>query len=161
MCPEHAENAPSPHGEPHADESSRGKADRSLSSKTPEDDVVSEIVSSIPQEERRRVHSIMMGESYSFGRLPSPIEEKLTAEHIGRLIELGDRDSERMYQDSLQGRRYSLAYALLAVLLFVFLVIFLSQANPTLLTDLVQHVVVFAGGAGLGYGYSERRRRRD
>ena len=83
--------------------------------------------------------------------------EKFDSEHVKYYLESADRDAERAFKDAQASRRYTLVYASLVGLLFVFLVVFLSRYDAGLLKDILTAVVLLAGGFGAGYGIMTRR----
>jgi len=106
--------------------------------------------------EMKKTVSLMMAQMQR-GPIPHPIYEKITSEHITKLIDTSDKDSERGLKDTSQRRRYSMLFALLIAAVFVFLVIYLRTSDPELLKSLIGYLIVFAGGMGAGYGYKAWR----
>lgn len=91
----------------------------------------------------------MMGFS---GPVTPPFLNKVNEEHITKVLEITDKDSQRTYDDAQSSKKYSLAYLVLSFLLFGFVIVYLADRNATLLRDILVILGVFAGGFGAGYG---------
>jgi predicted PurR-regulated permease PerM len=92
------------------------------------------------------------------GRLPNPIANKLTPEHITSIIESSRDDDKRQFQDTLYSRFFNLGYVVIACVIFIFLVVFL-KSEPEMLKDILK---VFTGMiAGFGAGYAVKGYKKD
>lgn len=81
------------------------------------------------------------------GPLPNPISKKITSEHIDKVIDQAEKDSERAFQDRGFRRRYMLAGLVLGAGLIVFLVTYLADRN----SDLMEKVLVAIGSLVMGF----------
>ncbi len=89
----------------------------------------------------------------SFSRsILSPLESKINEKHIDKILELGEKDNERMYKDTQHSRKFLLVYILIGVSLFVFLTLFLVGKDTELFKDIIKLFIAFVGGMGAGYG---------
>jgi thiol:disulfide interchange protein len=95
---------------------------------------------------------IMLSMAGFSGPVTSPLQRKINEEHISKVLEIADKDSQRSYDDAQSSKRYFLAYIVLSFLLFGFIIVFLADKNPTLLRDILFILGAFAGGFGAGYG---------
>jgi hypothetical protein len=93
------------------------------------------------------------------GKMPSPIYSKLNESHIDRIIENAENDEKRQYSDHQLGRVFKLIGAVLGLAVFIFLIVFLSSNNSTLLTEIIKLAVAFGGGVGAGYGLKSFRKK--
>ncbi len=104
-------------------------------------------IDKIPKEFREEVTHFLMG------NISRPtLESKITGEHLHKLLDYDDKSDERKFKDAQQSRKFQLAYVLLAVLLFVFLAIFLVGKDTELFKEIVKLFIVFVGGIGAGFG---------
>ena len=79
--------------------------------------------------------------------------DKITSEHITAIIESGNKDDENSFEDSKISKRYNLIYVIIAVVVFLFLIVFLAKENQDLLLKIIGYIVAIFGGFGGGYGY--------
>ena len=155
------ERQPSPSEDAHAT-AGPGEGQRTEGSEAAEGERVGEVeLPSDLAQPVRRAMTWMMGQMTRLGPVPSPLTEKITPEHIPLIIESNDKETQLGFQDAQERRKYSLIYCGVAVLLFVFLVWFLSASNPDLLERLIGHLVVLAGGFLGGFGYRSWRERSN
>ncbi len=126
---------------------------KDLDAKTPEIDENFPFLEDMPKEARL----LLMAQMKRMGPIPHPIFEKITSDHITKIIDSSNLDSERELTDITQRRRYSMAFAIMVAAIFVFLVVYLSGSNPELLKSLIGYLIAFAGGAGIGYGVKSWR----
>nr|VFJ55875.1 MAG: hypothetical protein BECKDK2373C_GA0170839_105024 [Candidatus Kentron sp. DK]VFJ63125.1 MAG: hypothetical protein BECKDK2373B_GA0170837_11201 [Candidatus Kentron sp. DK] len=88
------------------------------------------------------------------------LADKINERHIDKILALSDQSEARSFRSSSQLRWFTLAYVVIAVLLFAFLTVFLVRANTDLYREIVKLLAVFLGGFGGGFGiksYMERR----
>nr|NIM17620.1 hypothetical protein [Candidatus Aminicenantes bacterium]NIM84287.1 hypothetical protein [Candidatus Aminicenantes bacterium]NIN23773.1 hypothetical protein [Candidatus Aminicenantes bacterium]NIN47489.1 hypothetical protein [Candidatus Aminicenantes bacterium]NIN90409.1 hypothetical protein [Candidatus Aminicenantes bacterium] len=90
----------------------------------------------------------------------SPFESKINEKHIDKILELGEKDNERMYKDTQHSRKFLLFYILIGVSLFVFLTLFLVGKDTELFKEVIKLFVVFVGGLGAGYGIKHYKDRK-
>lgn len=115
-----------------------------------------QVLEKVPPEVRRQFVAFFSMIT-SRGPMPDPIVSKLadkvTEEHITKLIETLNIDSEREFKDCQLGRLFQFGIAFIGLIFFGFLVVQLKSTNPDLLMDLVIGVASFLGGLGAGLGY--------
>lgn len=115
-----------------------------------------EFFDKLPEEVQVSLRTAFSMQSFS-GRLPSPLLEKLTPEHIDSLIEGSREEDARDYSLESSSRWFKLTYALFAVGLFVFLTIFFGQKNESLYVDIIKMLALFGGGFGAGFGFRAKK----
>lgn len=99
----------------------------------------------------------MMG---TFGR-SVPYEKIMTSEHLSKIIENSDKESERDYQNRKSIRLY-VFISFIFVLGFVLgLIHLLAKVNPSLLMNILIAIISFAGGAFGGYGVGKNKNFDD
>nr|VFJ43960.1 MAG: hypothetical protein BECKFM1743A_GA0114220_100135 [Candidatus Kentron sp. FM]VFJ50881.1 MAG: hypothetical protein BECKFM1743C_GA0114222_100905 [Candidatus Kentron sp. FM]VFK06381.1 MAG: hypothetical protein BECKFM1743B_GA0114221_100165 [Candidatus Kentron sp. FM] len=88
--------------------------------------------------------------------------EKLNEKHIDRILELSAENEDRSFKEATQSRRFTLIYAIIFAGLFIFVTIFLVQADKDLYKEILKLFAVFLGGLGGGFGvksYMDRGKR--
>ncbi len=85
-------------------------------------------------------------------RHENPLFRKFTPQHIDKLLDYLHEDEKKQCELESSGRFFNLAYALTALGVFVFLVVFLAKDKPELFVDILKMLVAFAGGFGGGFG---------
>ena len=107
-----------------------------------------------PQQFVEQFEQIIAG---GIGPVRNPVLEKVTEEHITKVIELTGEDSKA-------DRRYKMAYTVLGAIfgLIVFLVLtyHILPLDKELYKQLLQGLAVFVGGLGTGYGVQRWRDSR-
>lgn len=83
----------------------------------------------------------------------NPIVQKLSPQHIDKLLDYSHQESQNSYKLESHGRWFHLTYALFIIAFLAFLVIFLAKDNAVLFSDILKVLVVFAGGFGSGFGF--------
>jgi hypothetical protein len=89
-------------------------------------------------------------------RLPNEarrsIWQKISPNHISKMLDIEEHNQQRF-----------LLVVCLSIfsLLLITLTIFLAPKNPDLYKDIVQILISFAGGSGLGYGLKGRSDKKD
>jgi hypothetical protein len=90
------------------------------------------------------------------GRIPDEarksIWQKIGSHHISKMLDIEEHNQQRF-----------LLVVCLSIfsLLLITLTIFLAPKNPDLYKDIVQILISFAGGSGLGYGLRGRNDKKD
>ncbi|VFM96560.1 MAG: hypothetical protein BECKG1743F_GA0114225_101702 [Candidatus Kentron sp. G] len=77
--------------------------------------------------------------------------EKLNEKHIDKILELSAENEERSFKEATQSRRFTLIYAMIFAALFIFVTIFLVQADKDLYKEILKLFAVFLGGLGGGF----------
>lgn len=116
------------------------------SPKLPLDD---EALKSVPPEIQKIIEHRML--SLRYGPAPNPVAEKITENHITKILDNTAEENKRRAKDKIQSRIFKFAATVLAVGLFVFLTIFLKP-DRDLYVEIIQLLAIFAGGFGAGYG---------
>lgn len=122
-------------------------------------DEVSEIIEKLDPDDRKVItksFQLMMS-----GFTPSPITpiiKKLTPEHITKIIDYSESEDKRHYRYASWNRFYFTLYVLAAIAVFIFLTIYLSKGNMDLYIKIVELLIAFAGGFGLGVGYKNSKK---
>lgn len=116
-----------------------------------------EVLEQIPEEERGRVTSIIRQTMISgvLGR-KNPIADKITSEHIEKMIDGSEKDSEREYNEKKNQRWFVFAIILLGAGLLIFLTIYLAKENAATFMDILVPILAFLGGMGAGYGVAKK-----
>ena len=83
------------------------------------------------------------------------VERGVSQAHEFRLGELGLRKSEQNLRKS--NRMYYLAYFLVSVAILALAVVYLLPGHQDFLSQILQILVAFAGGIGIGHGLRLRR----
>jgi hypothetical protein len=80
------------------------------------------------------------------------IWQKIGSHHISKMLDIEEHNQQRL-----------LLIICLSIfsLLLITLTIFLAQKNPDLYKDIVQILISFAGGSGLGYGLRGRNDKKE
>jgi len=104
----------------------------------------------LPPEARKIVEFGMS--MHRLGPMPNPLTEKLTEQHIDKILEISARDDELSFKDAARSRWFTLIYVIIFVALFIFLTIFLVGADKELYKEAVKLFAVFLGGFGGGFG---------
>lgn len=112
-----------------------------------------EVIERMPPELRETM-GVMMKIS---GPMPNPLMKKITTEHITKIIDSGDKESERDYQREKEERSYNLIIFIITVLTILALTGFLVfMKEKDLLMNLIVALLGFAGGFGVGKYYNKK-----
>jgi hypothetical protein len=117
-----------------------------------------DVMPDIPPEVVKEVRSFM---SMSMGRMPNPIVDKFTPEHISTILQNVEKDDERAYKDLGRSRWFTFGYVIIAICLFIFLTIFLAGTDKELYKEILKLGIVAATSFGGGFGvksYLDRNR---
>jgi len=111
---------------------------------------VKELLDALPEPERERIEQFF-AMAQTHGPLHNPIIDKLTPEHITKVIDGVDTARGQHFVDRKEGRRHDL-HTLMVVLIFVLALcgIFLFAKQPEYLDKVIAAVLGFAGGYGFG-----------
>lgn len=123
-------------------------------------DEVAELVKDMPKPVRRRFEMTMMQMfSGSSGPMMHPLFEKFTDKHIDKFLDNSQKDDQNQFQFHSTNRWFRLAYAVIAVALFVFVLVFFAKDQQTL-NEILKLLVIFGGGVGSGYGLRSLKDRK-
>ena len=95
-----------------------------------------ELLKELPPEAKRVVEIGMA--THRFGSMQNPIASKITAKHIDKILEIAEKDDERMFNDAVETRKYTLIYILILAGLFVFSTIFLVGSDKELYKEVIK-----------------------
>ncbi len=109
-----------------------------------------EILKNLPPEARKVIQIGMS--SHRFGPMQNPLTQKLTSQHIDKILEISEKDDERAFKDAGESRKYTLIYIILFSALFIFLTVFLVGSDVELYKEIVKLFAIFLGGLGSGFG---------
>lgn len=87
----------------------------------------------------------------------SELAGKLKDNHIDKLLELSGKESEREYQDKKNQRNFILIVVIIAILVLVFLTIYLAKDHENTFMRILIPILAFMGGLGTGYGVGKHR----
>ncbi|OUL26704.1 hypothetical protein [Nostoc sp. 106C] len=111
-----------------------------------------EELESLPPEIKREIKTFL-----SMSRLStsssSPILDKINQQHITKILESVDKDSERAFIDAQQARKYNLISIFIFLAVFVFLTVFLVNKDVAVYQDILRILIIFGGGFGSGLGF--------
>jgi len=120
-----------------------------------------EILEKFPPEVRgivRKSTSMVMA-----GSLPPPhhyIARKITPEHIGKILDSCEKDSQREHQGRMSNRRWKYAY-LITCLIFILAIsgLFLWKDKSEYIVPIITALSGFAGGYGIGLSRGRGQKR--
>lgn len=113
--------------------------------------IPTEVLEKIPSPMRERVIAMMQVS----GPMPDPLVQKIDGEHLHKIIDSTDRDSQRRYDSQASQRRYSFAAFVIISAFVVFVIIYFTAIQKyEFLAPILSALVGFA--AGFGFGRSRR-----
>ncbi len=120
----------------------------------------SEVMDKLPPE-LRAIITMQMQQSYRFGSLPNPLTDKISPEHITKVIDNNAQESKQRYNDQNYARIYHIVVVIVFLTFGVFIIQALADKNPQLVQSIFQIAAgLVAGGIG-GYGFGVKHRNRD
>lgn len=109
-----------------------------------------EVLEAIPEEERGRFKSFISQTMISgVMKRNNSISDKITTDHITRLIDNADIQDKRDRDERKSEKNYQLIFLIIALLFLGFLIVFLKD-NQELLYKIIIAIISFVGGFGLG-----------
>ena len=118
-------------------------------SKTERQDVPGQDTPAAPQQVIEQFEQFISG---GIGHVRNPVLDKINEEHIATALELAGKNDARTFEYSKAERRYRLTYVLIALAAFFALTFYLLPVDKELYKQVVQVLVAFGGGFGVGYG---------
>ena len=91
----------------------------------------------------------------------SPIVEKVNESHISKILEIVEKEDERVFADTQAARKYALIYTIVVLLFLGFLTVFLVNKDVAVYQDILKIIIIFGGGLGSGFGlkgYLDRKK---
>lgn len=110
--------------------------------------------------EAKRIIQMMFSQPSITRHTRSPIEEKITEKHISYVLENSDKENIRNYNSGIHEKWFNAFVVLIAVVLIVFLTIYLAKDNSELYKYILTAVFSFLGGFGGGYGYKSIKTKK-
>ena len=81
-----------------------------------------------------------------------PLVEKFTPEHITKFLDYSHEETKRQLTLRSSNRWFTLAFILICLIFFGFLIVFLADQHSAILLDILKVLTGFLGGLGGGYG---------
>ena len=110
-----------------------------------------ELLDKLPPEIRQQV--ILMMSHQRIGLSPNPLSNKITSDHIGKIIESTEKDSEREFElnkleliDQKTSRWFFLAIFVIALVFVGFIIVFLSNVDKETMRFVLGLIVGLIGG---------------
>jgi len=122
---------------------------------------ITEELENLPPEIKRVMQATLSMQRISMP-LTSSIQEKINEEHISIILESVEKDSERVFKDTQEARKYSVIYIFIVLLFFSFLTVFLVNKDVAVYQEILKLLIIFGGGFGSGIGfkgYMDRKNR--
>ncbi|OQX74561.1 MAG: hypothetical protein B6D64_12675 [Bacteroidetes bacterium 4484_276] len=85
----------------------------------------------------------------------NPISEKITEDHISKLITNSDAQDKRDRKERSGERYFSLILIVIALIFVGFIIVFL-QSNEKLLITIITAILSFIGGFGFGKSFKKQ-----
>jgi hypothetical protein len=115
---------------------------------------VEEIFTSLPQEAQEDLENLMLSASMRSIRtessIPPQIFDKLTEEHISKIIDSSEKSEDRDFKLQKRRQNFLTLYVVLGIGVFIFLTIFLAKDKTSVFLDILKILFGFLGGLGLG-----------
>lgn len=118
-------------------------------------EILSSLPENMPAEVKKQVVSMMMGfnqTSIARSSPRHPLFEKFSDEHVHKYLDYIQRDDDHAHELRSTNRWFHLAYVIIGVVFFSFLIVYLLPIDKALLNDILKLLFTFAGGVGSGYG---------
>lgn len=115
-------------------------------------EVVAEEFKDVPLEVQRFFQSSYIGPA------PNPLLDKLTSDHVSEIIAESREDNKRRYDFATSGRWIKLIYFFIGVVVVSLLTIFLLPYDSEMYFRVIELLVVFGGGYGVGNALPMKRK---
>lgn len=113
--------------------------------------IPSDLLESVPPEHRPAVFRAFSSVTQLAGPIFNPIFQRITSDHISRIIDNRENESVREHEADGSRRKYQFAYAILVSIIIVGLIVFFTLSdNRDLIAPLVAAVAGFLGGFAAG-----------
>jgi len=121
-------------------------------------DIPEEVLADIPLEDRNKIKSVFQKTIFGMfsGRVPNPIMDKITSDHITTLIKNADTHDQRDRRERVGIRYFQLAIIII-VLVFIGLLVYVFKDNKDVMIGLISGLMGFGGGFGIGKLYKKSR----
>ena len=125
-------------GEPQAQEDEQSASLEKVLADSPES--VKQVVASV----------VRMGMSIS-GTMPNPLAEKLTPEHLDKMIEYTETESQREDKQLTAHRKFGFLYYLIGIaVVTTVLLVLIFRSETDLVLQILSVIGAFGGGFGVG-----------
>ncbi|MEH2292979.1 hypothetical protein [Nostoc sp.] len=114
----------------------------------------------LPPEIKKEIRTFLSMGRFSASSI-SPILDKINQQHITKILESVEKDSERAFVDAQEARKYNLVAICIFVAVFVFLTVFLVNKDVAVYQDILKILIIFGGGFGSGLGFKIYLDRRN
>jgi len=117
-------------------------------------EIPQEILDKLPPEDRVRIEKSLSIMTMGSFRRHNPLEKITTSEHLTKIIDNADKESDREYRDKQISRIFVLLYIIIAAIVFVGLT-YLLKNNPEMFKLVIPPITTLIAGsfAGFGFGY--------
>ena len=113
---------------------------------------------------------LALSKQTTIGFPTNPITSKITAEHIGQIIESTENESVREFEfnklelDAQQTTNqtanvYHLVYFVICLAFIAFLIVYLSSIDKALMVEVLKLILTFLSGIGVGFGIKNFRNK--
>lgn len=113
--------------------------------------IPAEILNKLPPEAAKEISSFLSMSSM-VGRMPNPIMEKVTDQHIDKLLDAAAKNDERSFENQSTSRKYTAFYVIAGISIFVFLTIFFGTSDKAMYKDILEKIIAVGGGFLGGFG---------
>ncbi|WGV27045.1 hypothetical protein [Halotia branconii] len=111
-----------------------------------------EELENLPPQIKREIKTVLSMGRFSASSI-SPILDKINQQHITKILESVEKDSERAFIDAQDARKYNFLAICIFVAVFVFLTVFLVNKDIVVYQDILRILIIFGGGFGSGLGF--------
>ncbi|TAG92818.1 MAG: hypothetical protein EAZ09_16095 [Oscillatoriales cyanobacterium] len=122
---------------------------------------ISSELENLPPEVKRFMQATLSMQRISTP-LVSPILEKVNENHISKILEIAEKEDERLFADTQSARKYTLINTILILGFFGFLTVFLVNKDIAVYQEILKIIIIFGGGLGSGFGlkgYLDRKNK--
>ena len=112
--------------------------------------VAEELLNEFPPEQIEKITRVM-SMSVS-GPMPNPVADKITSEHISKVLENSDKADKRGFEGFKISKKYNLWYSIIGVAFIVFLTLVLKSFGQETFVQGMIIIGSFAAGFAGGYG---------
>jgi hypothetical protein len=124
-------------------------------------EAISSELENLPPEVKRVMQATLSMQRISTP-LVSPILEKVNENHISKILEIAEKEDERLFADTQSARKYTLINTILILGFFGFLTVFLVNKDIAAYQEILKIIIIFGGGLGSGFGlkgYLDRKNK--
>ena len=114
-----------------------------------------EVLKKIPEKERKNFISEVTSFFAGQFRVPNPMMNKVTSQHISDILKYSDEEDKRDREDYKRDRNLKL-FIFLGVLLFIVFLVIIFKDNVNTLISILGAMAALAGAAFGGWGFGKR-----